>query len=93
MFKIEIFQDDVKLDARTVPSKEGKPPRTFYEQAAYAHLSGRFPTQMKLQVEEGQQPYPAGFYTLHGSSFNVNNYGGLELKRFGQLIVAINDDC
>lgn len=86
MLKIEIFEDDVKVNARTMPGKDGKPPRTIYEQDAYAHLSGRFPTQMKIQIEEGQPAYAAGLYTIHSSSFVINNFGGLELKRFGQMI-------
>ncbi|WP_087016516.1 single-stranded DNA-binding protein [Thaumasiovibrio subtropicus] len=86
MLKIEIFQDDVKINTRISPGKEGKPPRTIREQDAYAHISGRFPTLMKLQVEEGQPPYEAGVYTVHSSSFVVNNFGALELKRFGQMI-------
>ncbi|WP_064604185.1 single-stranded DNA-binding protein [Photobacterium sp. J15] len=86
MLKIEVFQDDVKTNVRTMPGKDGKPPRTIYEQEAYAHIGGRFPTLMKLQLEEGQPPYAAGEYTVHSSSFIVNNFGGLELKRFGQVI-------
>ncbi|MDF4345995.1 single-stranded DNA-binding protein, partial [Vibrio parahaemolyticus] len=34
----------------------------------------------------GQPPYVAGDYTVHSSSYVVNNFGGLELKRFGLLI-------
>ncbi len=90
MLKIEIFKDDVKLETRVVPSKDGKPPRTFYEQDAYVHLSGRFPTEMKLQIKEGQPPYEAGFYTLLGSSFIVNNFGSLELRKFGQIIAPLS---
>lgn len=89
MLKIEIFKDDEKILTRTMPGKDGKPPRTIYEQDAYAHLSGRFPTLMKLQLEEGQPAYVAGNYTVHSSSFVVNNFGSLELKRFGQLIVPV----
>lgn len=92
MLKIEVFKDDVKIASRTMPGKDGKPPRTIHEQDAYAHLSGRFPTQMKLQLEEGQPPYEAGIYTLHSSSFVVNNFGSLELKRFGQIIQPVEID-
>lgn len=92
MLKIEIFADDVKIASRTMPGKDGKPPRNIYEQDAYAYLSGRFPTLMKLQLEEGQPPYVAGNYTVHSSSFVVNNYGSLELKRFGQMIQPLELD-
>jgi len=92
MLKIEIFADDVKIAYRTMPGKDGKPPRNIYEQDAYAYLSGRFPTLMKLQLEEGQPPHVAGNYTVHSSSFVVNNYGSLELKRFGQMIQPLELD-
>ncbi|MGR5143860.1 single-stranded DNA-binding protein [Photobacterium sp. DNB23_23_1] len=63
-----------------------KPPRTIYEQDAYAHLGGRFPTLMKVQLQESQPAYPAGNYTVHSSSFIVNKFGSIELKRFGMMI-------
>ncbi|WP_419237600.1 single-stranded DNA-binding protein [Photobacterium leiognathi subsp. mandapamensis] len=92
MLTIEVFPDDVKVEPRVMPGKDGKPPRTIYEQDAYAHLGGRFPTQMKLQIEEGQPPYAAGKYTPHSSSYIVNNFGGLELKRFGLMIQPLEID-
>ncbi|NOJ25721.1 single-stranded DNA-binding protein [Vibrio coralliilyticus] len=86
MLKIEIFQEDERLITRTIPGKEGKAPRTIYEQTAYAYLGGKFPVEMKLSLDEGQPAYAAGNYTVHSSSYAVNNFGGLELKRFGMLI-------
>lgn len=86
MLKIEIFPEDVKTTSRTMRGKEGKPDRTIYEQEGYAYLGGKFPTLMKLSLEEGQPAHVAGIYTVHSSSFVVNNFGGLELKRFGMLI-------
>ncbi len=91
MLKIEIFPENVKFETRTFPAKEDKPARTIYEQVAYAYLGGKFPVEMKLQLEEGQPPYAAGFYTLHSSSFVVNKYGALELKRYGMLIEPLED--
>ncbi len=89
MLKIEIFQEDVTVTARNMPPKDGKPGRTIYEQRAYAYLGGKFPTQMKLQVEDPTKTYQAGEYEIDSSSFVVNNFGGLELKRFGLTITAI----
>lgn len=91
MLKIEIFKDDIKIETRSMPPKDGKPGRTIYEQDAYVYLGGRFPTQMKFQLKEGQPPYDTGLYTVHSSSFVVNNFGGLELKRFGQMITPMCD--
>ena len=89
MFKIEVFQEDVTVTARNMPPKDGKPGRTIYEQTAYAHLGGKFPVQMKLQVEDPTKTYPAGEYQIDSSSFVINNFGGLELKRFGLKLVAM----
>ncbi|MBP3141862.1 single-stranded DNA-binding protein [Aliivibrio fischeri] len=88
MLKIEIFSDS-KTTTRTIKGKDGKADRSLQEQEAYAYLGGKFPTQMKLSIEEGQEPYVAGIYTVHSSSFIVNNFGGLELKRFGMLIEPV----
>lgn len=92
MLKIEIFPEDVKTTTRTIKGKDGKPDRSLHEQEAYAYLGGKFPTLMKLSIEEGQHPYVAGIYTVHSSSFIVNNFGSLELKRFGMLIEPVELD-
>ncbi|MCU8094330.1 G5P family DNA-binding protein [Shewanella sp. SM20] len=89
MLKIELFQEDVTVTARNMPPKDGKPGRTIYEQRAYAYLGGKFPVQMKLQVEDPTKTYQAGEYQVDSSSFVVNNFGGLELKRFGLTITPI----
>ncbi|MGR5247672.1 single-stranded DNA-binding protein [Vibrio aestuarianus] len=92
MLRIEIFPEDEKTTTRTIKGKEGRPDRNIYEQDAYAHLGGKFPTQMKLSLEEGQPAHVAGIYTVHSSSFVVNNFGGLELKRFGLLLTSLEPD-
>lgn len=89
MLKIEVFQEDVTVKARNMPPKDGKPGRTIYEQTAYAHLGGKFPVQMKLQVESPANVHPAGEYHIDSSSFVINNFGSLELKRFGLTITPI----
>ena len=90
MLKIEVFPEDVTVSARNMPPKDGKPGRTIYEQIAYAHLGGKVPVQMKLQVEDPTKVYPAGEYQIDSSSFTVNNFGGLELKRFGLKLTAMS---
>lgn len=92
MLKIEVFKEDVKTTSRTMPGKDGKPPRTIYEQDAYVYLQGRFPTLTKIQLEEGQPPYEAGFYTFHSSSYVVNNFGAVELKRYGKIITPLEPE-
>ena len=92
MLKIEIFTENETIETRTIPSKDDKPARTIYEQIAYVHLGGKFPVEMKLSLDKGQAPYAPGLYTLHPSSFAVNQYGALELKRFGQIITALEPE-
>ncbi len=89
MIKIEIFKEDERFETRTSKPKDGKPGRTFYEQDAYAYLGGKFPSLIKLSLDEGQPPYESGLYTLHSSSYVVNNFGSLELKPFGKVIVPL----
>lgn len=86
MLQIEVFPEDTVLIERSIKANGDKPAKTFYEQVAYAYLGGKFPVQIKLPMESGQEPYAAGLYTPHSSSYVVNNFGGLELKRFGQII-------
>lgn len=92
MLKIEVFKEDVKVTPRIMRGKDGKPPRTIYEQDAYAHLQGRFPTLTKIQLEEGQLPYESGFYTFHSSSYVVNDFGSVELKKYGKIITPLELD-
>ncbi|MCZ4372510.1 hypothetical protein O4H50_11960 [Vibrio diazotrophicus] len=82
---------NVRVETRSISSKDDKPGRTIYEQIAYAHLGGKFPIEMKLTLEKDQEPYSAGTYTPHSSSYVVNNFGGLELKRFGMLIESLDE--
>ncbi|MDP5146533.1 hypothetical protein ORI98_08795 [Shewanella sp. ULN5] len=63
-----------------------KAARTFYQQTAYTYLGGKFPVQLTLQVASPAEVYLAGEYTLDSANFIVNNFGSLELKRFGQTL-------
>lgn len=92
MLKIEIFPENVNIQTRSIPAKENKPGRTIYEQTAYAYLGGKFPVEMKLSLDENQPAYAEGEYTVHSSSYLVNNFGGLELKRFGLMITPVEPE-
>ena len=83
MLKIEIFKEDVNVDTRTTKPKDDKPGRKIFEQSAYVYLGDKFPVKMKLFLDDGQKPFDEGLYTLCESSFLVNAYGGLELRKFG----------
>jgi hypothetical protein len=57
------------------------------EQEAYAYTYDQngnrhaYPSRIVMNLEQGQQPYPAGFYLLSPSSFYVNRFNQLELGR------------
>lgn len=91
MIKIEVFQEDVKILTRTTKPKDDKPSRVIHEQIAYAYLGGKFPVQMKLSLDKDQDPYPAGLYAPDSDSYVVNNYGGLELRKFGMTIKPLEE--
>lgn len=92
MLKIEIFPENANINSRTIPGKDGKAPRIIHEQIAYAYLGGKFPVEMKLSLEDSQNPYVVGVYSLDSSSFIVNNFGSLELKRFGIKIKPLDNE-
>ena len=91
MIKIQVFPENEVVETRTIQGKDDKPSREIFEQVAYAHLGGKFPVEMKFQLEKGQVPYVAGMYTIHCSSFIINNFGSLELKRFGLTLDPLKD--
>ena len=92
MLQIEIFLENVALITRTSQPKDGKPARTFHQQIAYAHFGDKFPVKMMLSINDGEPPYNAGKYWVDASSYTINNFGGLELKRFGLKIKPIELD-
>ncbi|MBF9000482.1 single-stranded DNA-binding protein [Vibrio nitrifigilis] len=84
-----MFPENVNVETRNIPAKDNRPARVICEQVAYVHLGGKFPVEMKLQLEQNQPAYTAGTYGVHPSSFSVNQFGGLELKRFGLVIESL----
>lgn len=81
MIKIEIKPSQVTFESRSgVSAKTGKEYKMF-EQLGYAWLGGDYPELIKINLEEGQPAYQAGFYTLHSSSFRVGSYNQLQIGR------------
>lgn len=76
---------------RTFPAKGDKPARTVYEQNAYVHMGGLFPVEIKLTHSDHNDAYAIGKYELSPSSFKVNQYGQLELDRFGMALLPYAD--
>ncbi len=77
--------------ARTFPAKGDKPARTVFEQKAFAQMGGIFPVEFKITHDDHNDAYAVGVYELSPDSYKVNQYGQLELDRFGlKLIPASN---
>lgn len=89
MLKIEIFAENEQVETRTIPGKDDKPARVIYEQTAYAYLGGKFPVEIKLSLEKNETSYASGVYTVDSSSFLVNNFGKLEVKKYGLKLRAL----
>ncbi|ENI0015783.1 DNA-binding protein [Salmonella enterica] len=81
MITIEIHETQVNFEERSGVSQRTGKPYTIREQGAYAHLGGAYPQLFKLNLQDGQQPYAAGKYRLHLSSFEINRYGNLSVGR------------
>ncbi|ELB2797479.1 TPA: single-stranded DNA-binding protein [Vibrio alginolyticus] len=92
MLKVEIFPEHEQIETRTISGKDDKPSRTIYEQIAYAYLGGKFPVEMKLSLEKDESAYRTGTYTVDSSSFVINSYGKLELKKYGMKLTPMEVD-
>ncbi|EKN4008246.1 TPA: single-stranded DNA-binding protein [Yersinia enterocolitica] len=85
MIKIEIKPSQAVADTRNGVSKKDGKPYSISEQSAYAFLGGDYPQLFKLNIENGQSPYPAGIYTLHESCLYVGDFQKL---RVGKIILV-----
>ncbi len=84
MIKIEIKPSQAVADTRSGVSKTTGQPYTISEQYAYVFLGQDYPQLFKLNLEAGQAPYPAGFYTLAPSSIYVGDFQKL---RIGKIVL------
>ncbi|ECE4893358.1 TPA_asm: DNA-binding protein [Salmonella enterica subsp. enterica serovar Typhi str. CT18] len=81
MIKIEIKPSQVAIDSRSGISKKSGNPYTLNEQMGYAWLGGDYPELIKINLEDGQPPYAAGFYSLSLKSFRVGDFNRLQIAR------------
>jgi len=82
----------VVIESEDVKEKRGVSPRTqkeyrIREQGAYIYLLGRegkenrFPSPVRLNLEDDQAPYKVGEYTLSLSSLYVGRFDALQVGR------------
>lgn len=79
----------VKSDAvqtRTIPAKGDRAAMHFREQKAAVETGEDFPQPFNISLEDDQRPYPPGAYQLCLSSVEVNQYGGLAMRRRVKLV-------
>jgi hypothetical protein len=73
--RITIDNNEVKVKSGV--SKNGQP----YEiatQTAYADLGKRYPSEIKVRLQDGSKPWPPGEYTIDDEkSSYVSKYGAL----------------
>ncbi|KAA5557280.1 DNA-binding protein [Pseudomonas aeruginosa] len=82
--RIEIKPSQVTFDTRTGTSSKGNP-YTIREQFAYAWLVGEYPELIKMNLEDGQPPYPAGYYSIDPKSFGVGDFKRLMIFRLSLI--------
>jgi len=82
MLVFEIFADEQTCEPRVIKGKDNKPDRQVFDQKAYLK-KGRQLIQLTVTHDSLLEAYPAGLYTLHEDSFEVENYYGR-----GQLKMA-----
>lgn len=91
MLKITVFKENENVQERHIEARADKPARTIRSQVAYVHLGGKFPVEMSLNLDDGQAAYPAGEYEVQPESFQVNQYGSLEIRRFDFFIAPVKN--
>lgn len=79
--RVQIMPSQVAIETIEGTSKKSGNPFKINKQAAYAHIGDDFPVKFEFVVEDGAQPYPAGFYSLHAKSFAVGDFGRLTVDR------------
>lgn len=92
MIVIEVTPQDVKTTARIIAARGENPARTVYDQPCLFRLGGRSIVESRLSHDSDNEKLQAGLYTLDGSSYQLNNFGGVELKRgYQQTIVPLSE--
>lgn len=81
--KIEVKSTEVATKSGT-SAKTGKPYNIREQVGVWAYTADRhgnphpYPQRISVQLQEDQDAYPVGVYTVAPESFYVNRFGGLE---------------
>ena len=97
MIRIEI-KTGTATKRQGTSAKTGKP-WEIVEQQAWAFLvdasgnSAPYPSEIVIQLENGQPPFPAGNYTLADSVYYVGDFKRLMLGRVKLVPVAVKQSA
>lgn len=79
MISIEVKSTETSQKAGT--SKKSGKGYSFKEQSAWAHLPGKpYPVEVKLTLNDNEQPHAPGVYKLGADSLYVDGFGSLAVK-------------
>jgi len=81
----EVKPSQVTFEEFSGVSKATGNPFKMRNQFCYAYLGDDYPVKVKLNLEDGQPPYPAGNYKADLASYKVGNYGSLMIDRLKLL--------
>ncbi|MDG6882506.1 Helix-destabilising protein [Phocoenobacter uteri] len=73
LLKVEILPSSQVFERSGVSEKTQKEWLIRHQQA-YIHLGKPYPSEFRLNLKEGQEPYKSGLYYIHPQSFKTNNY-------------------
>lgn len=81
LIKVEIKPSQTVVETRSGVSKTTGKPYTISEQSAYIFLGGDYPEMFRITLEEGQQAYTAGLYSLSETSLYIGQFNKLTVGR------------
>ncbi len=86
--RVEIQSTDV--DEFSGTSKAGRPFHIRKQQAYLFRLGEKYPDRFQLRLEDHQQPFEPGHYTVDLSSVRISRYGDLEFGTVKLIPVSQN---
>lgn len=87
MIRIEVTNSEVETRTSRKLNPRTNQPYIFHEQQAFAFVHGRdgqpskYPVRFRISLEDSQEAYKPGFYTIHPNSIYVDKYGSLAIGR------------
>lgn len=89
---IEVTPKDVRCEQRVISASGDRSARTVYDQTVLLKMGGRSMIETKISHSDSTEMLQAGFYTLDCSSYQLGDYGAVELKiGYQQKVVRLAD--